>query len=222
MNEIEILELLAATRRATWECAVRGMAHALGTPLNVVLGHAELLEEENKSSSSPRSITTQVQAMEKLITRSIGYASSAGDPMQQARASGQELCALVTSLLGTRASGVGFQCDAIPVAVPRQTGCVMLHGLALFGLERIADGGKVELYCERTSTHTSFRLVCAKTSIGARTVRDMSEPWLADPIDATPEALGLAVAMAACRSLGGTARREPGTDPFGLVLAWPH
>jgi hypothetical protein len=198
------------------------MAHALGTPLNVVLGHAELLEEENKSSSSPRSITTQVQTMEKLITRSIGYVSSAGDAARQSRVSGPELCSLVTGLLGTRGTSVSFQCDAVPVAIPRETGCVMLHGLVLFGLERATDGGRVELFCERTSTHTSFRLVCARSSIGTRTVRDMSEPWLADPIDQSPEALELAIAMAACRSLGGSARREPGNEPFGLTLAWPH
>jgi hypothetical protein len=197
------------------------MAHALGTPLNVVLGHAELLEEEHKSASSPRSITAQVQAMEKLITRSIGYASGGPLAAQQTKVSGQELCALVTALLGKRAENVSFQCAAVPVAIPREIGCVMLHGLAFFGVERSTESRRVEVFCERNGTQTSFRIVCPKSSIGSRTVRDMSEPWLADPVDATPEALELAVAMAACRSLGGAARREPGNEPFSLTLAWP-
>lgn len=197
------------------------MAHALGTPLNVVLGHAELLEEEHKSSSSPRSISMQVQTMEKLITRSIGYASGAFGA-SDARLSAQQLCALVTSLLGSRAASVRFSCDAVPVSIQRELGCVMLHGLVRFGLERVEGEGRVEAYCERSSTHTSFRLVCPRSTIGSRTVRDMSEPWLADPIDATPEALELAVAMAACRSLGGTARRESSLEPFSLTLSWPH
>jgi hypothetical protein len=198
------------------------MAHALGTPLNVVLGHAELLEEENASSStSPRSITTQVQTMEKLITRSIGYAAGASI-RSGTQLAGQELCALVSSLLGSRAASVSFACDAIPVSIPRELGCVMLHGLVRFGLERAEGDGRVEAYCERSSTHTSFRMVCPQSNIGSRTVRDMSEPWLADPIDGTPEALELAVAMAACRSLGGTARRESPAEPFCLTLSWPH
>jgi hypothetical protein len=197
------------------------MAHALGTPLNVVLGHAELLEDANQSSSSPRSITTQVQTMEKLITRSIGYATGAS-AASGTRLSGQELCAIVTSLLGSRAARVSFQCDAVPVSIPRELGCMMLHGLVRFGLARVEGESRVEAYCERSSTHTSFRMVCPRSTIGSRTARDMSEPWLADPVDATPEALELAVAMAACRSLGGTARREDSAEPFSLTLSWPH
>jgi hypothetical protein len=220
LSEADLLDLLAATRLATWECAVRSVAHALGTPLNIVLGHAELLLDDTTGGSGAHSITNQVRSMEKLINRSIEFPSTvpraSDDPI-----SCEELSRRVTPFLVDE-GGVGFALDGSSVTLPASSGFLMMLGLARYGAARAPADAVPQIHCERTATHTTLRLSCSSPLAGARSARELAEPWLLDPVDTSSEGMELAVAMAACRRLRGAVTRDDQGSGFRLNLSWPH
>lgn len=219
MKEADLLDLLAATRLATWECVVRSVAHALGTPLNIVLGHAELLLDDTSGGSGAHSITNQVKSMEKLLNRSIEFPATVpravDDPVPS-----RELAARVSALLGIEAKSINFELDGD--SLPASSGCLMLLGLARYGAARAPADANPQIRCERTATETTLTLSCSGPLAGARSPRELAEPWLLDPVDTSIEGLDLAVAMAACRRLRGNATRNDQGSGFRLSLSWPH
>ncbi len=218
----ELTALLTLTRVAAWQCAVRSVAHALGTPLNVVLGHSELLLEETPESLSAASIIKQVRTMESLLGRSIEFPIellAGNDSSCDAR----ELWTRVSTMLAPRISerGVTVNFETNDEPFPRASGLMLLLALTRFGVERASSGSRVVVRCTRSSSEACVGVFCPVDSRFAGTIHDLCEPWFSEPVDASIEGLELAAALGVCRRLGGRIELARDPDALRLALSWP-
>ncbi len=55
------------TQLAVWHAKMSGLAQEMGTPLNVILGHAESLLERREDETAQAALLTIVRQVERLI-----------------------------------------------------------------------------------------------------------------------------------------------------------
>lgn len=60
--------LMVVTQLAVWRARMSGLAREMGTPLNVILGHAESLLERTEGVTAQAALLTIVRQVERLIT----------------------------------------------------------------------------------------------------------------------------------------------------------
>ncbi len=221
IDEEELLLLLAAERAAAWDCAVRSVAHELGTPLNVVLGHAELLEGSGAGASA-QTIVAKVHAMDHMLTRSVEFGRTADAPHIALVVSAQPSADKVRGMLSgrIRERNVTLELSTGELRIPYPEGFLLLLAMARFGVERADSGGRVDLHAEASESQLSLRLSSSSAPISARSIRELAQPWF-NARDSTPEALALAVALTTCRRLGGASELERDDCGFRLTLTIP-
>jgi len=59
--------VMVITRLAVWRAKMSGLAQEMGTPLNVILGHAESLLERTEDATTQAALLTIVKQVERLI-----------------------------------------------------------------------------------------------------------------------------------------------------------
>ncbi|NOY13065.1 MAG: HAMP domain-containing protein [Deltaproteobacteria bacterium] len=156
LEKFEALEELRHTERlATLGKLSAGMAHELGTPLNVISGRAKLIGSARLSAAdvcrSAKIIGEQVDRMTAIMRQLLSFARRG-----EARKQRVELNALLQGVLpllepSAREQQVellqGEVGPPLPVnADPGQLQQVLLN-LALNGIQAMPDGGRIELCC---------------------------------------------------------------------------
>ncbi|MCW8893930.1 MAG: ATP-binding protein [Deltaproteobacteria bacterium] len=153
-EKIEALEKLRHTERlATLGQLSAGMAHELGTPLNVITGRAKLIStagmDEQDVSRSAKIISEQAERMTTIMRQLLSFARR-GEARKQMVDLYKILCG-VQPLLEPTAHKQGITLEisesdqALPVhADPGQLQQVLLN-LALNGIQAMPNGGKIEL-----------------------------------------------------------------------------
>jgi len=155
--KLEVLEKLRHTERlATLGRLSAGMAHELGTPLNVIAGRAKLIAGQDFSADdarrSARIIGQQAERMTAIMRQLLDFARRG-----QARKQPVELNGLVqgvVELLAPTARKQSVELDWQAVegtltvdADPGQLQQVLLN-LAMNGIQAMPDGGRLELRLE--------------------------------------------------------------------------
>jgi signal transduction histidine kinase len=156
--KLEALEKLRHTERlATLGRLSAGMAHELGTPLNVIAGRAQLIARQNLSAEdtrrSARIIGEQANRMTAIMRQLLDFARRG-----QARKQPVELNGLVQGvidLLAPTARKQSVEIDWQPAeksptvdADPGQLQQVLLN-LAMNGIQAMLDGGRLKLRLEQ-------------------------------------------------------------------------
>ncbi|MFH1570384.1 MAG: ATP-binding protein [Gemmatimonadota bacterium] len=152
-ERIRALEQLRHTDRlATVGRLSSGLAHELGTPLNVVSGRAKLIGgglEPEAVAESARTIGEQAERMARIIRQLLDFARAR--PAQKAPADAGQLLERVARLLEPMARKqavileVAAAADLPPVVVDAMQMEQVLINLAVNGIQAMPDGGRLGL-----------------------------------------------------------------------------
>jgi signal transduction histidine kinase len=216
-----------------------GLAHELGTPLNVIGGRARLIEEADGASDEVRADATVVREeaakMTALVRQLLGFARRTAPEKQEADVAGA--AARVAQLLAPLAAGAGV---VIELAAPGGP-CVVrgdpllieqaITNLAVNGIQAMRSGGRLSLtVLERlvaqpgTAARTPSAVV-AVTDDGPG-IRPEDQRRIFDPFFTTKDVgegtgLGLSVVYGIALDHGGFVhvKNEPGRGArFELVF----
>jgi len=153
-DKIETLETLRHTERlATLGRLSAGMAHELGTPLNVISGRAKLIASNELSPAetahSAQIIGEQAERMTRIMRQLLDYARRGESRKQQVYPC--ELLKKVAELLASAAQKqrveIKIECAEEPLSVradPAQLQQVLLN-LTLNGIQAMEQGGELSL-----------------------------------------------------------------------------
>lgn len=147
-----------------------GIAHELGTPLNVVLGHADLIESQKMSSDevveSAATIKSEVTRMSKIVRQLMDYSRS--KPAAHVPIDLNKLCRETIELLHSvaRKSDVNLlfdssTTDAVVGADEEQLKQVFIN-LIINAIQSMPDGGNVRVLISQPSGPPSDK--CATTT----------------------------------------------------------
>ncbi len=211
---LDLLALLETLRTATWERAVRSTAHELGTPVNVVMGHAELLAEEGASKQSVESIANQARGITQSLQDAVSYADGK-PPDGSASATFEAVVPAVRELV---------QSDAELVleargnsGLSKEEVFLVLLAFARFCLSRASSGDEVSLRAEG-GQQARVRIECPVGRVDEKSVRQLAEPWFAG---GARDGLELAIALWIVRRAGGQTRLERDGSRLVLESTWP-
>lgn len=198
-----------------------GMAHEIGTPMNVILGRAEQLmrrADDETTRKALATITAQVERITKLMNQLLTFARrkpSERRPVNLGQTLDDCLEVLQERIRRARVT-VQSQYDAMldPAYVhadPDQMSQVFLN-LFINALHAMPEGGTLRIVVERINDHV--RAVVADTGHG---IRQEDLPKIFQPFFTTKEAgkgtgLGLTVVHSIVQEHGGTiaVESEPG------------
>ncbi len=226
-------QLRHAERLTTVGKLASGMAHELGTPLNVVAGRArlivggEVLGEEAKASA--RIIIDQADRMTRLIRQLLDFARPR--PPAKERTDLRWIAGRVVSLLEPIAQKAGVTVTVVPAPAPAEgdddhavdtTASVdegqlqqVVTNLVLNAIQATPTGGRVELSVRRadetapadvgTPARTYVRIDVVDTGSGmdAPTAKRVFEPFFTTKPVGDGTGLGLSVSWGIVREHGG-------------------
>ncbi len=221
---LEALEKLRHTERlATLGRLSAGMAHELGTPLNVIAGRAKLIAGQDLPpedvARSARIIGEQAERMTAIMRQLLDFARR-GNPRTN-RVDIEALAAKVVEMLHPVASKQQAQLTLVPAAEPLAVAAdpsqlqQVLTNLVMNALQALAPDGHVEL---RFATRTSLPAEAENKADGPWAVIAIQDngsgiapedlPHLFDPFFTTKEVgqgtgLGLSIAYGIVEEHGG-------------------
>jgi len=155
-EKIDTLEKLRHTERlATLGRLSAGMAHELGTPLNVIAGRAKLIGNADLNaadiSRSARIIGEQAERMTGIMQQLLSFARRGKTRKQPVELNAvlRAVAPLLDPALHAQKVTLNLQESAIPLQVnadPGQLQQVLLN-LSLNGIQAMPDGGELQLSC---------------------------------------------------------------------------
>lgn len=234
--------LLRAERQAVLTRVTSSLAHALGTPLNVIAGRAALA---SMSSSSPAEvaenceiISRQVKAITNLLGSVLKFAREGWPP--PATVELKTIAEVAVELLRPLADarGVPLQLEAEGNRSAAVQADSLLHvlsivlSLGLSGTRRAsrirvtADAGHSEPPTgERGRVHPGeyarYRVELQGYSVDQHLLDHVYEPWLHPAELDRDVALALATAFGMTREHRGWVGADPATDGLRLTVFWP-
>lgn len=223
-------ELRHADRLRTVGQLASGLAHELGTPLNVVLGRAGLLigggNTPEEVTESARIIDEQTRRMTALIRQLLGFARRK-EPSVQPTSLGA-VAAQTVSMLGTIAQKAGVRLvlrDLAPREALADAGQIqqVLTNLVVNAIHAMPDGGELTLTAgereldapaEVASTGRRWLFVSVEdegTGIATEDLPRVFEPFFTTKSVGEGTGLGLSIAHSIVRDHGGwiVAERRP-------------
>lgn len=177
---IDALERLRhADRLATVGKLAAGVAHELGTPLNVVLGRARMISTGEVTGAdacaSAKIIAERADAMARLIRQLLDYArrKSTGKAQLDARA----LLTSTAELLKPMAHKRGMKLTVAPgpsLVLPGEFAALqqLLSNLVVNALQAMSEGGEVILSCEARAMTPPVELGLSPGRFACLEVRD--------------------------------------------------
>jgi two-component system NtrC family sensor kinase len=159
--KLEALEKLRHTERlATLGRLSAGMAHELGTPLNVIAGRAKLIAQQDlspeESRRSARIIGEQAERMTAIMRQLLDFARRGQSRKQPVELNGliRGVVDLLAPTARKQAVELTWQATAAPLIVdadPAQLQQVLLN-LSLNGIQAMPEGGPLLLQLTREET----------------------------------------------------------------------
>jgi signal transduction histidine kinase len=191
-----------------------GVAHELGTPINVIMGMAEMLSENATTPEAHkrlRTIREQSQKMTTIIRKLLDFSRKAGadktrvDLCQLTR----EVAALLEPTARQQASHIVLELASAPVEVlaNRMEFGQVLSNLVLNGIQAMPNGGTVRVRCDLRRDEQLETAVLSVSDEGSG-VRAADLPFIFDPFFTTKPVgvgtgLGLSVSYAIVQDHGG-------------------
>jgi two-component system NtrC family sensor kinase len=223
-------ELARAGRLAALGQAAANMAHQIGTPLNLISGHVQLLIQSSPSESATldrlKAIQDQIAKVTAIIRSALDSSRPPAIPREPA-----DLGALVRrvcQMAGPMLEDSGVQ---VEVAAPEQVAEVMADPvqleLALLNLisnsvDAMASGGTLTVRLGRVEDRFRLEVEDTGSGISPHLLAHVFDPWVTTKAPGKGSGLGLSIARQVVASHGGTIRAEnrPGNGAlFTIDLA---
>ena len=197
-----------------------GMAHELGTPLNVIAGSAELLDTRRltpeKRSALLAAISAQTRRMSRTIRQLLDFGRAGG--MSKAPVELNELVSITTELLAPVATERGCTIrfepanDAITILANASEIEQVLTNLAINGMQAMPNGGELRLRTavESRAGHKGELVyyACVIVEDEGTGIRPEDVPHIFDPFFTTKDVgegtgLGLSITYGIVQDHGG-------------------
>lgn len=206
-RQLQHSEKLAAVGRLA-----AGLAHEIGTPLNIISGRAEYLlpalSESHPSATSLRIIVEQIQRIRRIIEQLLGYARVT--PPHIAPTPLSEVFSSVVSLLDHELAQRGIRIEsAIPRTLPNLAADPHLLeqvfvNLLLNAIDAMPDGGKVRMAAEARDGLIEVRVEDTGCGIPPESLSRIFDPFFTTKKVGKGTGLGLAVVYGIVQDHGGT------------------
>ncbi|MCA9596269.1 MAG: hypothetical protein KC776_23300 [Myxococcales bacterium] len=211
VDELDWLKVLDVLRTASWERAMRSVAHELGTPLNVVLGHTELLEEDGAAPGSVGAIGSQARNMTASLQQAVGFVAEDRRPAATFESVTAKVMDATRSELDERSVSLTLEGTG-NAGMSKEETFLLLVALARFGarfgdVKIVAEGGKTPRVC----------MTCPDGDARANSVRQLAEPWFTE---GSVDALELAIALWIVRRAHGKTSLQRDAGVLTVECSW--
>lgn len=218
-----VLQLREAAARAQQLAAVgqtmANVAHQIGTPLNLVSGHVQLLQQEVADPALRRRLTIVEEQINRVV-------SAVRDLLQRARPHAEPRLVDIGSILRRLSDAMRMRLATARVALdtqiaddlPNVTADETQLELAMLNLlsnavDAMPDGGTLTLRGETIGQRV--RIIIRDTGVGipAGVLPKIFEPWVTTKASGRGTGLGLSITRDVVTRIGGTisAASSPGT-----------
>ena len=209
-------ELARAGRLAALGQAAANMAHQIGTPLNLISTHVQLLIQSTPSDAASIDRLKAIQEQVAKVTAVVRAALESSRPgaVQHERADLVILLRRVCQMAGPMLEEAGVQ---IELVTPNQsaellTDPVQLE-LALLNLitnsvDAMASGGKLTVRLERVNERLRLEIEDTGSGVPPDLLAHIFDPWVTTKAQGKGSGLGLSIARQVVTSHGGTIRAQ--------------
>jgi two-component system NtrC family sensor kinase len=242
---IAALEQLRHTERlATIGRLAAGIAHELGTPLNVVAGRAKLISggdlRQEQIGECSRIIAEQAARMSNIIRQLLDFARR--HPSRKSPCNFAELLRQVLDLLQTTAKKQGVTFELVlpegrlaPIAVDEAQMQQVLINLIMNGIQAMPDGGRLRVSIRlerifpplpeggREKDYLVIAVADEGEGIRPENIRHLFEPFFTTRGVGEGTGLGLSIAYGIVKEHGGwlDVNSDPGAGAcFSVYLPW--
>jgi signal transduction histidine kinase len=217
-----ILQLRDAAGRAQQLAAVgqtvANVAHQVGTPLNLVSGHVQLLLQETADPALRRRLSIVQEQVERVASTVRHLLERAGPHVERRPVSVAAMLVRISEAMRWRLDAAHVQlsldvADNLPQVVADETQLELaLLNLVTNALDAMPNGGVLALCAEPSPGGVQVTIRDSGTGIAADVMQTLFDPWVTTKPPGQGTGLGLSIARDVVTSLGGhiTVASEPG------------
>lgn len=202
------------------------VAHQIGTPLNLISGHVQLLTDELRSDRRAvrrlRAISAQIQKVTGAVRALLDNVSQPAVHLQSTdlQAVLDQVCEMARPTLGAAHIALHVETDSnlpLCLADPQQLEVALLNLLSN-SLDAMPEGGRLDVRLSRIPFGAKLEITDTGSGVPPEVLERMFEPWVTTKPPGRGTGLGLSITRKIVEATGGhiRARSEPGQ---GTVFA---
>jgi two-component system, NtrC family, sensor kinase len=207
-------ELARAGRLAALGQAAANMAHQIGTPLNVISAHVQLLIQSTPPGADSIDRLKAIQDQVAKVTAVVRAALDASRPpaIPHERADLGTLVRRVCQIAGPMLEEAGVQ---IEVMTPEQSAELLtdpvqlelaLLNLITNSIDAMTSGGELTVRLDRVDDRLRLEIQDTGSGIAPELMAHIFDPWVTTKAQGKGSGLGLSIARQVIASHGGTIR----------------
>jgi signal transduction histidine kinase len=237
-------QLRHADRLTSAGTLASGMAHELGTPINVIEGYAQLIIEDAESGARTREsaglVVQQCRRMTQIIQQLLKFTRRGGS--SKATADARDVLAETLRLVNPMVRRLGVETDLAAASEPILVGIgsnqlqQVLTNLLINGLQAMQTGGRLSVALARrraahprggqpppSSDYVSIRVEDTGVGMDDETLQRVFEPFFTTKDVGEGSGLGLSVAYGIIEDHGGwiDVQSKPGSGSSFTVYLPP-
>ena len=209
-------ELARAGRLAALGQAAANMAHQIGTPLNLISTHVQLLMQSTPSDAASidrlKAIQEQVAKVTAVVRATLDSSRAAAIPHE--RADLVTLVKRVCQMAGPMIEEAGVRMEVVTpnqsaelLADPVQLELALLN-LITNSVDAMAAGGHLTVRLSRVNETLHLEIEDTGSGIPPELLAHIFDPWVTTKAQGKGSGLGLSIARQVVTSHGGTIRAE--------------
>lgn len=207
-------ELARAGRLAALGQAAANMAHQIGTPLNLISTHVQLLIESTPPTAASmdrlKAIQDQVARVTTIVTAALDWLRPSAAPHERAELGG--LVRQVCQMAGPMLEEAGVEIEVVTPSEPVDVmaDAVQLE-LALLNLltnsvDAMPAGGRLSVHLDRVHDRLCLSIEDTGTGIPPELIAQIFDPWVTTKPHGKGSGLGLGITRQVVITHGGTIR----------------
>jgi signal transduction histidine kinase len=230
-----ISQLRDAAERAQQLAAVgqtlANVAHQIGTPLNLISGHVQLLRQEIPDPALQRRLRIVEEQAERMASAVRDLLERAKPDAERQQVRIEEVLTTIGDAMRLRLAAAGVVPDIqirkpLPgVAANRAQLELALLNIVINALDAMPQGGALTLIAEPAAQGVRIQIRDTGTGIPADVLPRIFEPWVTTKAVGRGTGLGLSITRDVITAHGGTITvvTAPGAgSTFTIVLPAPH
>jgi signal transduction histidine kinase len=224
-----VLQLREAAARTQQLAAVgqtvANVAHQIGTPLNLVSGHVQLLRHESDDPALQRRLRIIAEQVERVESTVRDLLDRARPHAERKPVDAGAMLNRLAAALRPRLAAAGVTLDvrigaSLPtVAADEARLELAVLNLVTNALDSMPGGGTLSIRASSTDTAVHVEIADTGAGIPAELLPRIFEPWMTTKAPGSGTGLGLTITREVVQSLGGTiaARSTPGAGSTFII-----